>query len=217
MDDERLKKQIGGNIMLHRKRLGLTQALLAEKLNYSDKAVSKWERGESAPDVLTMVQLAELFEITVDDLLSDPNALPENSGGVVEKAMEKAVEKTLKRKADKKIILGLASVLVWSVALLAFVIFSSLDLPRSWLAFFYAIPADAIVMLSLCSAWKDYRWNSLLISGIVWGTILSLYISLLVFLNQNIWKLFLLGIPGQIAVLLWFRLYRKPNKGETNG
>lgn len=217
MDDERLKKQIGGNIMLHRKRLGLTQALLAEKLNYSDKAVSKWERGESAPDVLTLVQMAELFEISVDDLLSDPNALPENTGGVVEKAMEKAVEKTLKRKADKKIILGLASVLVWSVALLAFVIFSSLDLPRSWLAFFYAIPANAIVMLSLCSAWKDYRWNRLLISGIIWGTLLSLYVSLLVYLNANIWKLFLLGIPGQIAVLLWFRLYRKPNKGEADG
>ena len=217
MDDERLKKQSGGNIMLHRKRLGLTQALLAEKLNYSDKAVSKWERGESAPDVLTLVQMAELFEISVDDLLSDPNALPENTGGVVEKAMEKAVEKTLKRKADKKIILGLASVLVWSVALLAFVIFSSLDLPRSWLAFFYAIPANAIVMLSLCSAWKDYRWNRLLISGIIWGTLLSLYVSLLVYLNANIWKLFLLGIPGQIAVLLWFRLYRKPNKGEADG
>ena len=217
MDDERLKKQIGGNIMLHRKRLGLTQALLAEKLNYSDKAVSKWERGESAPDVLTLVQLAELFEISVDELLSDPNALPENAGGVVEKVMEKAVEKTLKRKADKKIILGLASVLVWSVALLAFVICSSLELSRSWLAFFYAIPANAIVLLSLCSAWKDYRWNRLLISGIVWGTLLSIYVSLLVYFNANIWKLFLLGIPGQIAVLLWFRLYRKPGKGETNG
>ncbi len=217
MDDERLKKQIGGNIALHRKRLGMTQALLAEKLNYSDKAVSKWERGESVPDVLTIVQLAELFEVSVNDLVSDPDALPENSGGIVEKAMEKAVEKTLKRKADKKIILGLSSVLVWSVALLAFVIFSSMDLPRSWMAFIYAIPVDAIVMLSLCSAWKDFRWNRLLISGIVWGAILSIYISLLVFLNVNIWKLFLLGIPGQIAVLLWFRLYRKTDKGETNG
>ena len=217
MDDERLKKQIGGNIMLYRKRLGMTQVHLAEKLNYSDKAVSKWERGESVPDVLTMVQIAELFEITVNDLVVDPNALPENAGGVVERAMEKAVEKTLKRKANKKIILGLASLLVWFVALLAFVVCSSMELERSWIAFFYAVPVDGIVMLSLCSAWRDYRWNQLLISAIVWGSLLSIYISLLVFLHANIWKLFLLGVPSQLAVLLWFRLYRKSGRGDENG
>ena len=62
MNDEKLKNQLGANIASYRKSQGLTQAGLAEKLNYSDKAVSKWERGESAPDVLTLVQLAELFE-----------------------------------------------------------------------------------------------------------------------------------------------------------
>lgn len=216
MDDERLKKQIGGNIMLHRKRLGMTQAHLAEKLNYSDKAVSKWERGESAPDVLTLVQLAELFEITVNDLVVDPNALPEN-GSAVEKAMEKAVEKTLKRKADKRIILGLSSLLVWFVALLVFVVCSSLDLTKSWMAFFYAVPVDALVMLILCSAWKDFRWNQWLISGIVWGSLLSVYMTLLMFFQLNIWKLFLLGVPGQLAVVLWFRLYRKSGRGNEDG
>ena len=64
MDDEKLKKQIGINIASYRKRNGLTQAGLAERLNYSDKAVSKWERGESVPDVLTLSQMAELFDYT---------------------------------------------------------------------------------------------------------------------------------------------------------
>ena len=63
MNDEKLKNQLGANIVTYRKRSGLTQAKLAEQLNYSDKAVSKWERGESMPDVLTLVQLAELFHI----------------------------------------------------------------------------------------------------------------------------------------------------------
>lgn len=216
MDDERLKKQIGMNIVSYRKRQGLTQAALAEKLNYSDKAVSKWERGESAPDVLTLVQLAELFGITVNDLLVDPNALPENTGAM-ERVMGKAVEKTLKRKADKRIILGLSTVLVWFVALLLFVVISSLNIPKSWLWFFYAIPANAIVLLSLRSAWRDFRWNQALISMIMWGCLLSLYMSLLVVLHANIWKLFLLGIPGQAAILLWFRLYRKQPKEERNG
>lgn len=216
MEDEKLRKQIGANIASYRKRSGQTQAQLAEALNYSDKAVSKWERGESVPDVLTLVQLSELFGITVDELLVDPAALPENTGKV-EQVMGKAVEKTLKRKADKNIILQLSSLLVWFVALLIFVILSSLDVPKSWVAFFYAIPADAIVLLSLRSAWRDFRWNQSLVSAIVWGSILSLYMTLLLFFNLNIWKLFLLGIPGQIAVLLWFRMYRKQPKEDNHG
>jgi len=211
MNDERLKSVLGTNIVTYRKRQGLTQAGLAEKLNYSDKAVSKWERGESMPDVLTLVQLAELFSISVNDLLTDPNRLPENTGAVVEK-MEKAVEKTLKRKADKLSILGLSSLLVWFVALLVFVVVSSLGIERSWISFFYAVPVNAIVMLSLLSAWRDFRWNITLISVMVWGCLLSVYMSLLLFVNVNIWKIFLLGIPGQLAVLLWFRMFRKQPK-----
>ena len=216
MDDEKLKKQIGANIAAYRKRNGLTQVGLAEKLNYSDKAVSKWERGESAPDVQTLVQLADLYGITVNDLLVDPNVLPEDTGAV-QRVMEIAVEKTLKRKADKRIILMLSSVLVWFVALFLFVVLSSLEISKSWIAFFYAVPANAIVLLSLRSAWRDFRWNQVLISLIVWGGLLSLYVSLLVFAGINIWKLFLLGIPGQAAILLWFRMFRSSGKEYTDG
>ena len=216
MNDEKLKAILGANIVTYRKQRELTQAGLAEKLNYSDKAVSKWERGESMPDVLTLLQLSELFGVGVNDLLADPNRLPEETGPVVGK-MEKAVEKTLKRKADKQSILGLSSLLVWFVALLLFVIISSLGIAKSWVAFIYAIPANAIVLLSLRSAWRDFRWNKTLISVIVWGALLSIYVSLLLFLNVNIWKLFLLGIPGQLAVFFWFRLFRKQTKEEQNG
>ena len=216
MNDEKLKKQIGANIASYRKRLGLTQAGLAEKLNYSDKAVSKWERGESVPDVLILCQLAELYQITVNELVEDPNVLPGNPGRV-ERAMEAAVERTLKRKADKRIILGLSSILVWFVALFLFVVLSSFDIPKTWMAFIFAIPANAIVLLSLRSAWHDFRWNRILISTIMWGSLLSLHVALLVFLNLNNWKLFLLGIPGQIAILLWFRLYLKTPKEDNNG
>ena len=218
MNDEKLKSQLGANIVAYRKRSGLTQARLAEQLNYSDKAVSKWERGESVPDVLTLVQLAELFGTTVDELLRDPNEIPEHhTGGRIEQAMEAAVEKTLKRKANKRIILWLCSLLVWFVALLVFVVVSSMDIPRSWIAFLYAIPADAIVQLSLRSAWKDFRWNKTLISILMWGGLLSLYASLKLFVHVDIWKLFLLGIPGQLAVLLWFRMYRVNSKEEKHG
>ena len=211
MDLEKLKRQIGTNIALQRKNAGLTQVGLAEKLNYSDKAVTKWERGDSMPDILTLVQLSELFEVSVDDLLSDPNALPGNPGSL-EKAMSQVSEKALKRKANKNVILALSSTLVWFIALLFFVVISSFGIPCSWIAFIYAIPINAIVLLSLRSAWRDFRWNRVLISVIVWSTLLALYLSFLLFLHFQMWKLFLLGIPGEVAITLWFRLFRVPKQ-----
>lgn len=214
MNDEKLKQRIGANIALYRKAAGWTQAGLAEKLNYSDKAVSKWERGESVPDVITLVQLAEQFEVTVAQLLEDPNALPQNSdAGSLEKAMTQVSEKALKRKANKNVIQALSSILVWFVALLIFVIISSFDLPNSWIAFFYAAPINAIVLLSLRSAWHDYRWNRPLISVIMWGFLMAFFVTLMVFLRFNMWKLFLLGIPGELAIGLWFRLFT-PSKED---
>ena len=209
MEVEKLKHQIGANIAMYRKQAGLTQAGLAEKLNYSDKAVSKWERGESVPDVLTLAQLAEQFDITVNDLLSDPNELPGNPTSL-EATMTKVSEKALKRKANKNIILMLSSLLVWFVALFVYVLMSSFALtsPYSTILFPYAIPITAIVLLSLRSAWRDFRWNKALISIIVWGSLLSIYATIYLIWHIHFWKIFLLGVPGQLAILLWFRLFR---------
>ena len=52
-----------------RKKNNWTQAKLADKLNYSDKAISKWERAEAVPDIETLHALAELFGVTVDYFL----------------------------------------------------------------------------------------------------------------------------------------------------
>ena len=213
MDGEKIKKQIGANIASYRKRSSMTQAGLADKLNYSDKAVSKWERGESVPDVLTLVELSRLFGVTVDDLLVDPNELPENPGKI-EQVMERAVEKTLKRKADKPAILKMSSLFVWFIALALVVLMGLFDIEDTWVAFVYAIPTDAIVQLCLRCAWKDFRWNRYLISAIMWGGLLSIFATILTFVDvtlwTRLWRIFLLGIPGQIAILLSFKLVHKP-------
>ena len=197
MEHENLKYQIGINIAEMRKQRGLTQAELAERLNYSDKAVSKWERGESVPDVLTLVQLAQLFGVTVDSLLGD--MVPE---------VKPAAPDADRKQAIYKGVIRLSSLLVWFVALMAYVILSSLDIPKSWIAFVYAVPANAIVLLVLCSAWRDYRKNAIYISVIAWGCLLSIYVSLLVFLGVNVWRLIFLGVLGQLAIILWFRMLR---------
>lgn len=215
MDDEILKGWIGKNIASHRKHAGLTQAGLAEKLNYSDKAVSKWERGESIPDVPTLILLAEQFGVTVNDLVGDPDALPAGDRGDLEKVMTQVSEKALKRKANKNIILGLSSLLCWFVALFIYVILASVGIPEGWLGFLYAIPANAIVALSLRSAWRDFRGNKAYISAIVWGCLLSIHVSLLVLVHINLWRIYLLGIPGQVAIFLWFRMFCPAKQNNT--
>ena len=104
MDDEKIKARIGSNIASFRKAAGLTQAGLAEKLNYSDKAISKWERGESVPDVLTLMQLGQLFGVTMDALVSSDS--PAGAG----------LQEPERPTARKGIIQALVSTLVWFVA-----------------------------------------------------------------------------------------------------
>lgn len=215
MDSEKLKSQLGSNIAAYRKRFGLTQAALAEKINFSDKAVSKWERGESIPDVPTLIRLSEFFDVPMDVLVRDKDELPKDIGSV-ERVMELAVQKTLKRNADKKTILRLCTVLVWFIALLIYVVLATLGFPNAWIGFTYALPINCIVLISLRSAWHDYRANIFLISLLFWGCLLSIHCSLLAFLNVNAPLIYLLGIPGQIAVLLWGRLFRVP-KEKNNG
>ena len=70
-----VKLIISKNIIKYRKKMGLTQLELAEKLNYSDKTLSKWERGESMPDIVTLKQLADIFMISVDVLISTEDTI----------------------------------------------------------------------------------------------------------------------------------------------
>ena len=65
-----MKKQTFGNIIVSlRKEKGMTQLELAEKMGVTDKAVSKWERDLSFPDVSSIPKLAEILEVSVDDLM----------------------------------------------------------------------------------------------------------------------------------------------------
>jgi transcriptional regulator with XRE-family HTH domain len=85
---------IGSYISELRKKKDLTQVELAEKLNVSHQAVSKWERGESLPDVGTLVTVGKLFGTSVDDILSGgiSGSQPRNVGKLVEKLSDKLPE-----------------------------------------------------------------------------------------------------------------------------
>ena len=215
MTNEELKIRIGANIARLRKQSRMTQAELAERLNYSDKAVSKWERAESMPDVLTLMLLAEQFGTDVNELLSDPNAPASaaeaphtNAKPKKETPLTSATE--MLRSVDKGTIQKLSSILVWVVAMFIWLVLDSFHIPYSWLVFVAAVMANAIVLLSLRSVWKLYGINRILISIIMWTALLFLYLLLLGTTGVHVWRIFLMGLLGQAAILFWFKLFRYP-------
>lgn len=221
MNHDELKLKIGSNITYYRKAQGMTQAELAQRLNYSDKAVSKWERGESIPDVLTLADIAGQFGITINALVYGPEPEkpetlppePQNPPEAPAQADAPAPKKITDRiRHNRKVIQGLVSILVWIVVLAFYVLLDSFDLPYLWLLFLVGIPAHAITLLSLRSAWQMYNWNMILISIIMWGSIVCLHVVIYLISHINIWRLLLMGALGQIAIVLWFKLLKKPKE-----
>ena len=141
-DDEKVKKTIAENIVRYRRECNLTQAELAEKIHYSDKSVSKWERADGVPDIFVLVMLAELFGVTVNDLLTEKHRKSHRAAP----------------KLKRSIITLMSAGLVWLVAAVVFFAFKVAfpDLPRIWLAFIYAIPAMFIVTLVLSALWHRF-------------------------------------------------------------
>jgi transcriptional regulator with XRE-family HTH domain len=198
-----IKENLATNLVQFRKSANLTQAELAEKLNYSDKAVSKWERGEAVPDITILKQLADYYGVTIDALISTPKK-------------ENKLDLMAKNKGKIRQIIGILSTcMVWLVALTAFILLNNIFplVKFTWLAFIYAIPISAIVLLVLSSVWKKKITTAIIISLLIWSVILALYLSLLFMLTNPpgaLWQLFLIGIPLQILTIFWTK-YRRIN------
>ncbi len=196
-----LKAIIAENITVLRKSRLMTQGDLAEKLNYSDKAVSKWERGESVPDIAVLKAIADLFGVTVDYLLTRDH-----------KVYKEERKEVKKRKKSNRLFITLISVVaVWLAAVIVFLNFDSFlsELNGKWLVFVYAVPVSAVVAVIFNCIWGKRILNIILSSIICWSLISSVYLTLLITQNSNMWLLFVLGAPVQVMILLWSRLHFK--------
>ena len=198
---EELKMIIAGNIGNLRRDAGMTQLELAESLNYTDKAVSKWERGESVPDIVTLKALADLFHVSVDYLLRPDHP--------VETEIKR--EYTKRQKRNHALITVMSCVLVW---LIASFVHAAVDvaLPNEgklWLVYMYAVPVTLIVLLILNSVWGIRRHNFVIISILIWTLLLCAYFTVLIFCHFNLWLVFVIGIPAQVIVGLWSGLRYK--------
>ncbi len=197
---ENFKKIVANNLVKYRKGANLTQIELAEKLNYSDKAVSKWERGENVPDAYVLKLLAELYGISIDDFFADGKQKNEKLPFSLKRAFK-----------NKHVIITLLSAgLVWLLASIAFVILEFTKLNNySYLAFIYAIPVSSIVCLVLSSIWAK-KWVSGIFATItIWTIFLSIFLSIQV---NNLWLIFIIAIPIQILVILWYFLIKENKK-----
>ncbi len=204
-----INEKIAKNLAHYRKAAGLTQAELAEKINYSDKSVSKWESGGGVPDIYILLQLAKLYKITVGELIG-------------EEQPKQAKTDFSARKTDGLhiLIMLLSSGIVWLVATFAFVILQFVD-PEwaEWLVFLYAVPINCILFIVYAGVWK-YRLLSFgAVSLLVWSMLADLFLSLRLFVSGGenygvLWCLFLLGVPLQVLEILWvfFRSLLLPKK-----
>lgn len=197
MDD--IKKIIGQNLASLRKRKKYTQADLAEILKYSDKAISKWEKGESLPGIDVLYFLCNLYGVTLDYLTHE---------GEYE-------DKKIYQKKDKsfvnKIIISLLSIsLVWFLIIIAYVYPYVMNQMNLWILYIWGFPSSALLALIFNSIWGKRKYKYFILSIFIWTLLASIFL-LLIFLNQSyqVWAIFLLGIPAQIAVILWSQLKRE--------
>ena len=141
-----IKENIANNIAELRKLNKMTQQDLAEKLNYTDKAISKWERGESTPDVESLSAIAKMFNLTVDDLLNES----------IDKEQTIRREKTKLSKSISKISLGVLT--VWLIGTVVFVYnIIKGNAPKGlWMSFIWPIPASSL-LVAVVAFVRKYR------------------------------------------------------------
>ena len=202
-----IKENLAQNLIQYRKALDLTQAELAEKLNYSDKAVSKWERGESFPDLYVLKQIADFYGVTIDTLIATPKT-----------------PKKYKAQPFTKIrqtVISLCSIgIVWLVAVACYafldIIFPGIQ--NTWLFFIFALPVSFIILVIFSSMWKKRALTPIFISLLIWTMALTVYLILNTYLiapPSTLWEIFLIGIPLQALVIFW-TIYRKIKRNAAN-
>ena len=200
-DEATLRKTVAKNIAAYRKAHHDTQLDLATKLNYSDKSVSKWERGESLPDVYILSQIADLYGVSVSALIGEIQPPKES------------------KPHYHMFILLLSLALTFAVATLLFAMFMicGVDYP-AWMFFVYALPVGSIICIVFTRLWWGILWQGVSVSALIWTLGLSLYLS---FELENVSLIFLVCAALQVLTILW-EVFRKfllksrglPDQGE---
>jgi transcriptional regulator with XRE-family HTH domain len=190
------KDIIAENITGLRKKKGLTQAELASQLGFTDKAISKWERGLSLPDAPTLQELANLFNVDVNYLFA-----PHIYGPLDEESERKLRRKTLWIK-----IIYIASLFLVCAILMAILLSAIADIydeTAKIRAYLFILPGLAFLALIINIAFgHNGRMNLILASLLTWALADALYY----FLGHRLVLIFAVAAVLQIAIVLFPKL-----------
>lgn len=182
--EEQLRKNFSEKLGEYRRLKCMTQLELAEKLNYSDKSISKWERGDGLPDLYVVTRIAELFGVTVDDMITE---------GPIRRRLF-----TRNKLLTTLIALGFP----WLLATVLFTVFA-IVLPTfpAWVFFIFAIPVTAIVAIVFTCVWWTRLLQFISVSALIW----TLPTSLVVTVDLNgIGLIYTVAAALQILTVLWY-------------
>ena len=191
-----LKKIIATNLVELRKIKKYTQQDVGNMLGYSDKAISKWERGESLPDIDVLYQIADMYEVTLDFLTHE---------GSYEEKKEYVVPKYEKR--NKILITLLFSTFVWLLVLIIFIYLTTRNM-YYWPVFVYGLPTNCLVLIILNKRWGKRIYFLPIFSVLTWSGLMSFYLAILYKDGTHVWYMFLLGVPFQLAIVLLSQIKR---------
>lgn len=195
---DELKAIFAANLIRLRTAAGMTQAELGERLHYTDKAVSKWERAESLPDAYVLKQAATIFGVTVDDLLTSHDVWT-----------PPPTLRTEKETYSRIFIILCAIASIWTLCMVEFVIVWIVLDTIQWIVFVAAVPLSLTALLVFDCAW--YRGKHLMY--ILWVLVFSVVaLVYLLLLRYNFWQMFLLLVPAELVVYLACNIKKKRQK-----
>lgn len=201
---ENLKKIIGSNLAELRKKQGLTQLELADKFGYTDRAVSKWENGDTLPDIEILYELCEFYNVTIDYLTHEEN-----------KWKYIKVSKDPDELKNKIIMTCLICSVIWMIATVIFVYtLINVNITQSyWMAFVWAVPVTSLVLLLLNTKYLRFKpmyfW---ILSILTWSLLASTYLQFVTINSSStsLWPIFIIGVPLQITIIFWIKLKKYP-------
>ena len=186
---ENVKEIIAKNLLELRKKHKYTQQDLASKLNYSDKAISRWEHAETLPDIETLCKVCDLYGVKFEYLLQKEQPTGRSNPYVVKRSNSR-----------NRIIIGLLAVtVVWLLACILYSYSETFGGKSLWTLFIWALPTSGIIVWVLNRMWGTKLFGIIALSFTSWTLILSLYLQ---FLSYNIWMLFIVGAPIQALIIL---------------
>ena len=209
-----LNEIISKNLIELRKKNKLTQLELAEKLDFSNKSISKWESGEAIPNIEILMKLASLYNVNLDYFVNEVHqedniSTAKDNENEPEKKVEK---KRVSRYVYNRITITLLCVsVVWIVATYMFVFAPHLMTP-TYLPFLWAVPISFTMAIIFNSIWGRARDSFVYASFLLWTLLTCLYFTLPV----KFWQIFLLGVPLQIAIILLANLILNTRKNDPD-